>query len=146
VLEQLEDVAVRIAEEDLHVSVAPWHRATRERHAVLGEASARGVEIPDFEREVMRHAPLSARTRIRLSGTTCGVRVGEEVDLGSPEAEPRSVEGEVRRALHLLESECLGVEPLRSLEIGDDETNVLDAHRHDAYRNLAEPTKEARCR
>ena len=94
----------------------------------------------------MRHPALGAGARIGLSGTTRGMRVRQEVDLGSAEAEPRAVEGEVRGARHLLEAERICVEASRPLEIRDDEPHVLDAYRHDAYRNHAEPTKEAQCR
>ena len=68
------------------------------------------------------------------------------MDLVVPEAKPGAGEGEVRRSRNLLEPERLGVEAPRALEIGDDEPAVLDAHRHDAYRNLAPPRKEAQCR
>ena len=60
VLEQLEHVAVRIAEEHLDVPVATRHRPARELDAVVRETRARQREIVDLEREVMRHPARSA--------------------------------------------------------------------------------------
>jgi hypothetical protein len=67
------------------------------------------------------------------------------VDLGA-EPEPRSVECEVRRTRHFLEAERVRVEAARAVEVANDQPDVLDPHRHDAYRNLALATKEAQCR
>ena len=142
-LEELQDVAVGIEEEDLHVAVAPRHRAARERDAVLGQSCAGSVQVVDGECEMVRHPALGAGARVGLSRSASGVRIREEMELRSAEPEPRSVEGEVRRTRHLLEAERVRVEATRPLEIGDDEPDVLDAHPHGAYRNLASPTKEA---
>ncbi len=68
------------------------------------------------------------------------------MELRSAEPEPRPVEDEVRRARHLLEAERVRVEAARALEVANDQPDVLDAHRHDAYRNLDALTKEGRCR
>jgi phenylpyruvate tautomerase PptA (4-oxalocrotonate tautomerase family) len=138
-LEELEHVPVRVEEEQLHVPVSARHRAAGELHPVLRKAHAGGVEIVDLEREVMRHPTPRARARIPLTRAARRVRVREQVELGSAEPEPRSVEREVRRPRHLLQPERVSVEAARTLEIGDDEPDVLDAHLHDAYRNLAAP-------
>ena len=95
---------------------------------------------------VMAGSLTPASGSVRLSGAARRVRAGEEVQLGAAEAKPRSVEREVRRARHLLQGECLRVEAAGAVEVGNDQPDVLDAHRHDAYRNVATPTKEARCR
>ena len=136
-------MTVGIEEEDLHVAVAARHRPAFERDAVLGEARARSVEIVDGEREVVRHPALRTRARVHLPGTAGRVRVGEEMDLGSAEPEPGAVECKVGRTLHLREAERLRVEATRPLEVGHDEPDVLQAHLHGAYRNLAPATKEA---
>ena len=91
-------MAVGIEEEDLHVAVAAGHRATFERDAVLREAGAGRVEVVHLEREVVRHPALLPGTRVGLPGAARGVRIGEEVDLGAAEPEPRAVEREVRPA------------------------------------------------
>jgi len=109
-LEELEDVPVGIAEEDLLVPVAARHRPALEPHAVLREPRARAVEIVDLEREMVRHPALRSSAGIRLTGTARRMSVGEKMDLRVPEAEPRAVEGEVVRARHLLEPERICVE------------------------------------
>ena len=136
-LEQLEDVAVRVEEEHLHESVSARHRAACERDVLLDEACTSRVQIIDLEREVVCHSARGTRARVGLPGAAGRVCVGEEVDLGAAEAEPCALEGEVRRARHLLEPERFGVEAAGAIEVADHETDVLDAYRHDAYRNLA---------
>jgi phenylpyruvate tautomerase PptA (4-oxalocrotonate tautomerase family) len=137
--EELEDVAVRVEEEDLRVAVTPRHRAARELYAVLGETGTCAVQVVDLEREMVRHPPVHTRAGIPLPRATRRVGVREEMDLGPAEPEPRAVEGEVRRPRHLLEPERLGVEAARAVEVGDDEPDVLDAHVQETYRNLAGP-------
>src|SRR4249919_2944606 len=68
-LEELEDVAVRVAEEDLNVTVAPRHRAAFQRDAVLGETRAGSIDVIDLERQVMRHPLGCAGPGIGLSRT-----------------------------------------------------------------------------
>ena len=95
---------------------------------------------------MVRHPALLARARVWLPGAARGMRLGEQVDLGATEAEPRAVEHEVRRPRHLLEPERVAVERARPVEVGDDEPDVLDPHRHRPYRNLAPLGKETECR
>ncbi len=95
---------------------------------------------------MVRHPALLPGARVGLPGATGCVRVGEQVDLGATEPEPRAVEREVGRARNLLEPERPGVERARAVEVGDDEPDVLDPHRHDSYRNLAYLRKEPECR
>ncbi len=84
-----------------------------------------------------------AGSGIPLTRAASRVRRGEQVQLVLAEPEPCPCEREVRWPRNLLEPERLGVEAPRALDIRDDETNVLEAHRHHAYRNLASPRKEA---
>ena len=142
-LKQLDDVGVRIEDEDLPDAVAPWHGPAEEGGAVLVQANTGCLEIVDLESEVMCEPELCAGARLRAAGPAGRVPFGEEMNLIVPAFEPRAGEGEVRRARNLREPERLAVEATRALEIGDDEPDMLDAHRHDAYRNLASPRKEA---
>ena len=88
-LEELEHVAVGIAEEHLDVAVAARHRAPLENNAVLGESRAGSVEVVHLEREVVRHPTLGAGSRIRLPGSPGGMCVREQVDLGCRRSETR---------------------------------------------------------
>jgi 4-oxalocrotonate tautomerase len=103
---------------------------------------AGSVEVVDLEGEMVRHPSLGSGARIRLSRSPGRVRVGEQVQFGAAEAEPRSVEREVRRARHLLEAERLCVEAARRVQIRHDEPDVLDAHRH--ARTVTSPPRRRR--
>jgi len=142
-LEELEQVAVWIAEEDLRHAVASWHWAADKRHAVFGEPGARSAQAVYLERKVIRQPECRASARIGSARPARRVSLGEEVDLVLSETEPGAGEGEVGRARHLFQPQRPCVEAPRPVEIGDDEPDVLDAHRHDAYRNLASLQKEA---
>jgi phenylpyruvate tautomerase PptA (4-oxalocrotonate tautomerase family) len=140
VLEELEDVAVRVEEEDLRIAVSARHRAACEGDTGAVETRAGSAEIVDLEGEVVRQAALGSGSRVALTRSSGRVALGEQVELGASEAKPRAGEDEVRRSWHLLEPERVGVEAPRAIEVGYDEPDVLDPHRHRTYRNLA-PSK-----
>ena len=145
-LEELEDVTVGVEEEDLGHAVASRHRATCQRYAGLGKTCAGGSQVVDLEREVMGKPVRRAVAGVCLTRTAGRVCLRQEMQLVIAEPEPRAGEGEVRRARYLLEPQRTGIETPRALEIRDHETHVLEAHRHDAYRNLALSRKEEQCR
>ena len=135
-------MTVRVPEEHLLVAVSARHRAALELDSVLVEPCAGELEIVDLEREMTSHAAHRSLPRVGLARATRRMGVREQVDLRASEAKPRAVEGEVPGPWHLLEPERARVETAGSVEIGDDEPDVLDAQGHDAYRNLAPPRKE----
>ncbi len=142
-LKQLDDVAIRIEDEDLRDAVAPWHRLAEEGDAVLVQANTGCLEISDLESEVMCEAELGAGARLRTARPAGRIPLGEKVDLVVSALKPRALEREVGRATDLFQPQHLAVEAPRAVEIGDDEPDVLDAHLHDDYRSLASPRKEA---
>ena len=136
-------MAVGIEDEDLRHPVAPWHRPAEEGDAVLAETGTGCLEIVDLESDVMCEPELGSGAGLGAAGPAGRILLGEKVDLVVPALKPRAREREVGRARNLFQTQRLGVEAPRPIEIGDDEPAVLDAHRHDAYRNLASPRKEA---
>ena len=110
-LEELHDVAVRVAHEYLGHPVAARHRATNQHDPVVIEACARGLEVFYLDRNVGREAHLHARTRIRGARMARRVVLHDQVELIlRTDGEPRACEDEVRRPRHLVEAERPTVE------------------------------------
>ena len=108
-LEQLDDIAVRIEDEELVDAVTARHGAGRRRNAVRAQPSLPGRQVVDLEREVRGEPARETGPRRQHPGSTGRIGLHEQVDLGVAEREPRACEGEARRTRQLLEAERLTV-------------------------------------
>src|SRR5262249_20010990 len=126
-LEDLDDVAVRIAHERLVDAVATRHRPAADLHAPLAQPRQRRVEVVNLERKVRDETELQRRAGRRRAGAHRRVVFDDQMHLVRPRAEPCTGEGEAGRTIDLLETERVAVEAPRALEVADHERAVLDA-------------------